>query len=67
MQDRVKGVDELVRHVLREGNGVTDYMAKLALKMPHRDLMRWSNPPEDLNVLLNQDILGGMLPRKALD
>ena len=54
-----------IRHVLREGNLVADKLAKLALKSHSRNITRWLQPPEEVDKLIFQDLIGSRMPRRA--
>ena len=46
------------KHVYREGNQEVDQLAKMAMKIHHKSLVKWRNPPGGMDSLLRQDALG---------
>ncbi|KAF7830397.1 reverse transcriptase [Senna tora] len=50
------------RHTLREGNRLTNVLTNLAHRMPY-GLCNWSEPPQECNSILYDDLRGLWLPR----
>ena len=53
------------KHIYREGNQLTNKLAKLALKSNSSNTCRWPHPLNELESLIVQDVLGTRMPRRV--
>ena len=55
-----------LKHIYREANQVTDFLAKIGMQCPGRRLNVWENPPSGAAIFLQRYLMGILWPLSVL-